>query len=274
MVLPTLEELRGRLAGGPPYDEDLLQALRRDGRAGARALHERCMRRLSRGREEEERMALMWALEEEAHGLGFGRVAAVDEAGRGPLAGPIAAGAVVLAGPVAGVNDSKLLSEGQREALFERLSGGEHDIGVALIGPETIDRIGIQQANYCAMAQAVAALGGSPDFVLVDGRVDVPGLAPPQRHVVKGDRRSMSIAAASIVAKVTRDRVMDVLDREYPEYGFGSHKGYGTMEHMAALARFGPCPAHRRSFAPLSVSRETAPLSFEGPCAGENEKVE
>ena len=242
-------------------------------RAGAKAVYQGCVRRISRMREEEERMEKMCALEQEAHALGFVRVAGVDEAGRGPIAGPISAGAVVLAGPVPGVNDSKLLTEAQRETLFKEISSGAHDIGVALIEAETIDRIGIQPANYRAMVEAVSALREPPGFVLVDGRVNVPGMAQPQRTVVKGDRRSMSIAAASIVAKVTRDRVMDALDREYPEYGFGSHKGYGTKEHLAALARFGPCPAHRRSFAPLAVSHETAPLFPAGPRGHENEKA-
>ena len=189
--------------------------------------------------------------EREAAANGFRRIAGVDEAGRGPLAGPIVAAAVVLAEPVAGLNDSKQLTASQREDLFGILTEGRHAIGVAVIDALTIDLHGIQSANYAAMAQAAAALSPAPDFLLVDGFV-IRGCPLPQKPLVKGDSRSASIAAASIVAKVTRDRIMDELDAQYPEYGFARHKGNGTREHIEILARLGPCPFHRRSFAPLS----------------------
>ncbi len=182
---------------------------------------------------------------------GFRRVAGVDEAGRGPLAGPIVAGAVILGEPLEGLNDSKLLTESQREFLFEALIAGPHQVGVAIIDAESIDRDGIQAANYAAMLGAAASLDEAPDFLLVDG-FEIRGCVWPQKALIKGDRRSASIAAASIVAKVTRDRLMKRYDAEFPGYGFAEHKGYGTSAHLDALRRLGPCPIHRRSFEPLA----------------------
>lgn len=200
---------------------------------------------------ERKRLAVMDQLEAEARANGFSRIAGVDEAGRGPLAGPIVAGAVILASPLPGLDDSKRLSEEAREYLFAQVRSGDHEVGVAVIEAEEIDRIGIQAANYRVMAMAVMNLPAPPDFVLVDG-FRIPGVLWPHARVIKGDQRSMSIAAASIVAKVTRDRLMGALDEQCPGYGFAQHKGYGTQAHLDALARLGPCSAHRRSFAPLS----------------------
>jgi len=202
----------------------------------------------------------LYEFERGAAAQGFARVAGVDEAGRGPLAGPIVAAAVVLAHPVEGLNDSKLLTEAKRETLFETLHGGEHAIGVCVIEADEIDAFGIQRANYAAMARAVAAISPTPDYLLVDG-FQLPGVAQPVLKLIKGDRRSASIAAASIVAKVTRDRLMLAWAVRHPEYGFERHKGYGTREHLDALARFGPCVIHRRSFAPCAdVARESPML--------------
>lgn len=200
---------------------------------------------------ERARLEVMLSFEQEAFKNGFRRVAGVDEAGRGPLAGPLVAGAVVLLHAVPGLDDSKRLTEARREALFEELLAGGHAVGVGVVEAEELDRIGVQRANYSAMARAVAALAPPPDFLLVDG-FNLPGVAQPLLRIIKGDQRSLSISAASIIAKVTRDRRMAELDREYPGYGFGQHKGYGTAAHLAALARLGPCPEHRRSFAPLA----------------------
>ena len=198
-----------------------------------------------------ERDDILMQFERQAAANGFRRIAGVDEAGRGPLAGPIVAAAVVLAEQVEGLNDSKQLTPAQREDLYGVLTEGAHGIGVAIIDADTIDRHGIQSANYAAMAQAAAAISPAPDFLLVDGFM-IRGCPLPQKSIVKGDSRSASIAAASIVAKVTRDRIMNELDQQYPEYGFARHKGYGTREHLEVLARLGPCPFHRKSFAPLS----------------------
>ncbi len=205
----------------------------------------------------------MLAFEREASALGFVRIAGVDEAGRGPLAGPIVAAAVILAGPVAGINDSKQLSYGQRESYFERLMAGGHAIGKAIIPAAEIDRQGIQRSNYQAMADAIRGLHPAPDYLLIDGFA-VPGLAQPQRKIIKGDSLSQSIAAASVIAKVIRDRMMVEYDDAYPEYGFAQHKGYGTRAHLEAITRFGPCPIHRMCFAPLSRPQESGYL-FDEP---------
>jgi len=193
----------------------------------------------------------MWKFERGAQAQGFARVAGVDEAGRGPLAGPITAAAVILLEEVPGLSDSKQLTEKQREAFYEVLTSGVAHYGVACLGAEVVDRIGIQAANYRAMAEAVAQLNPEADYLLVDGFA-LPGMRQSVLKLVKGDARSASIAAASILAKVTRDRMMVALDAQHPEYGFARHKGYGTREHLEALEKFGPCPAHRRSFASLS----------------------
>jgi ribonuclease HII len=181
---------------------------------------------------------------------GISRLAGVDEAGRGPLAGPVVAAAVVLApgARIAGVDDSKRLLPEERQRLFDLIQERAVGVGVGIVDHLTIDRINILQATRLAMGQALGALGMEPELVLTDF-VTVPGLRCPQRNLVEGDRRSASVAAASIIAKVTRDRIMEEADRAYPLYGFGRHKGYGTPEHRIALEQHGPCALHRRTFA-------------------------
>jgi ribonuclease HII len=181
---------------------------------------------------------------------GITRLAGVDEAGRGPLAGPVVAAAVVLppGARIAGVDDSKRLLPEERERLFDVIRGRAVGVAVAVVDHVTIDRINILQATRLAMGQALAALDVEPELVLTDF-VAVPGLRCPQRNLVEGDRRSASVAAASIIAKVTRDRIMEEADREYPAYGFRRHKGYATPEHRMALEQHGPCALHRRTFA-------------------------
>jgi ribonuclease HII len=181
---------------------------------------------------------------------GISRLAGVDEAGRGPLAGPVVAAAVVLApgARIAGVDDSKRLLPEERQRLFDVIRERAVGVGVGIVDHLTIDRINILQATRLAMGQALGALGLEPELVLTD-YVTVPGLRCPQRNLVEGDRRSASVAAASIIAKVTRDRIMEEADREYPVYGFGRHKGYPTPEHRMALEQHGPCALHRRTFA-------------------------
>ena len=181
---------------------------------------------------------------------GVGRVAGIDEAGRGPLAGPVVAAAVILAPDrrVASLADSKLLTPERREELFLVIHERALAVGVGVVDHETIDRVNILEATRRAMAGALAALSVVPELVITDF-VALPALPCPQRNLVAGDRRCASVAAASIVAKVTRDRLMLEADRRFPEYGFARHKGYATVEHLAALDRHGPCPIHRRSFA-------------------------
>jgi ribonuclease HII len=193
--------------------------------------------------------------------LGCRSIAGVDEAGRGPLAGPVVAGAVILPRSwittgslpteLEGLNDSKQLTPVQRERFYAFLvSHAEVLRGVSAVDASQIDSINILQATHRAMHEALAQLRPAPDHILVDGS-PVPSLAFPQSALIRGDARSYSIAAASVLAKVTRDRLMTAFHLEYPDYGFDDHKGYGTPRHLAALARFGPCPIHRRSFAPV-----------------------
>ena len=191
---------------------------------------------------------------------GCARIAGVDEAGRGPLAGPVVAAAVIfpavwidggLPDALTGLNDSKQLTAGQRERFFTVLTSlPEIRYAIAEADASVIDAINILQATHQAMNNALAALAPAPEHVLVDG-LEVRSLRWPQTPLVKGDSRSFSIAAASVLAKVTRDRQMLDYDRQFPGYGFAQHKGYGTAQHLAALARLGPTPIHRRSFAPL-----------------------
>jgi ribonuclease HII len=181
-----------------------------------------------------------------------GPVAGVDEAGRGPLAGPVMAAAVILERKriPKGLNDSKQLSVEAREALFPQIMTMAIAVGIGEACVDEIDLVNIRQATHLAMARAVRALGVAAAFALVDGN-DAPALPCPCDTLVDGDARSLSIAAASIIAKVTRDRFMDALHREHPHYGWITNKGYGTAEHLAALGRHGTTPHHRRSFAPV-----------------------
>jgi ribonuclease HII len=197
--------------------------------------------------------------EKEAWASGFFRIAGVDEAGRGPLAGPVVAGAVVFApgylvtavsGELAGLTDSKALSEKQRERLFELLVHcSAAEIGVGVVEADEIDGLNILKATHLAMARALEPL--KPQYALVDG-LPVKGLPCGSQAIVKGDALSISISAASIIAKVTRDRMMVALEEQYPGYGFARHKGYGTKAHLEAIRRLGPCAVHRKTFRPIS----------------------
>jgi len=185
---------------------------------------------------------------------GFARVAGVDEAGRGPLAGPVVAAACVCPADVQvpGVNDSKKLDEAQREAVFAALTSHPRvQHSVCVVQRDVIDEVNILEASLRAMEGAVAGLPQPPDRVLVDGNTMPPALAETAELIVGGDAKSFAIAAASVIAKVTRDRLMMQLDADHPQYGFAHHKGYGTRAHMAAIAKHGPCPEHRRSFQPV-----------------------
>lgn len=185
---------------------------------------------------------------------GFSRIAGVDEAGRGPLAGPVVAAACILPKEAffEGLNDSKKISSSLRETLFHKITNFPGiDFGIGIIDVETIDQINILQATFLAMQQAVAQLKGKPDYLLIDGN-KAPHFQIPTETLEKGDSLSVSIAAASIIAKVTRDRIMHELDQKYPQYGFKQHKGYGTLRHRKAIDNFGACPIHRKSFKPIS----------------------
>jgi ribonuclease HII len=194
----------------------------------------------------------------------FTRVAGVDEAGRGPLAGPVVAAAAILPprwaktglpDELQGLNDSKQLTKMQREKFFAFITNcDEIEFGIAEVDAVQIDEVNILRATHDAMNAALMKLNAPPQHALVDGR-PVKTLCVPQTAIVKGDTRSYSIAAASVLAKVTRDRLMLEFHRQFPDYGFAEHKGYGTAQHLAAIEKFGACPIHRKSFAPLKQSQ-------------------
>ena len=194
-------------------------------------------------------MTDLYQYENSLRGEGYTLICGVDEAGRGPLAGPVCAAACILPArlTIEGLNDSKKLSEKRREALYDQITENALAWAVCLVDEKIIDEINILQATYRAMRGAVERLKLRPDLCLVDGNRD-PGLGLPTRTVVKGDATCASVAAASILAKVTRDRLMLEYDAQYPGYGFAVHKGYGTRAHYAAVAELGLCPIHRRSF--------------------------
>ncbi len=207
----------------------------------------------------------MLLLEAQAFRRGYCRIAGVDEAGRGPLAGPVVAAAVILPRGLLlpHVNDSKKLTAEVREELFEVISREALAVGVGLGDHLLVDRINILQATLCAMRDAVLSLSPAPDFILIDGISSIP-MNIPQRTMKKGDSLSLSIAAASIIAKVTRDRIMTEYDAVYPGYGFASHKGYGAASHLAAIAKLGPSPFHRKSFRGV---KEHVPMAAADPAA-------
>ena len=195
-------------------------------------------------------MSELWNFEHAAMEEGFSLICGVDEAGRGPLAVPVCAAAVILPPDLEleGLNDSKKLSEKRREALYPLICEQALAYGIAFASEQEIDELNILQATFLAMRRAVGQLGQKPDLALVDGNREPDFGDIPVRTIIKGDSRSANIAAASILAKVTRDRFMLEQDAAYPQYGFAVHKGYGTQKHYAALREFGPCPIHRRSF--------------------------
>ena len=197
--------------------------------------------------EERARLAVMRLYEEQYGSLSA--VCGIDEAGRGPLAGPVVAAAVILPkdAEILYLNDSKKLTEKRREALFDEIKEKAVSYGIGIVSPEVIDDINILQATYQAMRDAISQLDPIPEVLLNDA-VTIPGVTIPQVPIIKGDAKSVSIAAASILAKVTRDRMMVQYDEIYPEYGFAAHKGYGTAVHIAAIKQYGPCPIHRRTF--------------------------
>ena len=218
-----------------------------DPRAGMRALAAKYRKKEDHLAAERARLDRMRRYEHEYAHLGW--VCGIDEAGRGPLAGPVVAGAVILPADceILYLNDSKQLSAKRREELFAVIMEKAVSVGVGIVGPQRIDEINILQADYEAMRQAVGQLSPVPDVLLNDA-VTIPGLPMKQVPIIKGDAKSLSIAAASVIAKVTRDRIMVEYDRQMPEYGFASHKGYGSAAHIAAIRKYGPSPIHRKTF--------------------------
>lgn len=214
--------------------------------------------------------------ERELRLAGFERIAGIDEVGRGSLAGPVVAAAVVLPERhrIKGLRDSKVLTRARREALYERILDRADAVGVGCIEVEVIDRINILQATKLAMTEALGRLPQRPDHLVIDA-LSLRDVDLPQRAIIDGDAISASIAAASIVAKVTRDRICAELDLRYPAYGFARNKGYGTQRHLDALLTEGPCEWHRRSFAPIRMLLAGEQLSLdlfmEGPIFSEED---
>lgn len=249
----SLTELRRRyVEQGRALPRDVEARLRADPRAGAAVILRAVERRRRENRAEGQRLRRMLRFEQALWAEGRTQVAGVDEAGMSPLAGPVVAGAVIL--PVgyrrAGIDDSKKLSPEQRDALVIEIKRDALAWGVGFVEPDEIDRINIYRAGLLAMRRAVEALSVAPDYLLIDAR-SLKELPTPQRGIVRGDAQSLSIAAASIVAKTTRDAHMVELDRSYPGYGLARHKGYPVAEHLRALAARGVTPIHRRTFAPV-----------------------
>jgi ribonuclease HII len=205
--------------------------------------------RIKYDEKEIQRLHSMTEYERQCYTEGYKLVAGIDEVGRGPLAGPVVAAAVILGEGVVipGVNDSKKLSEAKREYLYDEIKAKALAIGVGMAEVELIDEINILNATYVAMKRALGALNVQPDYILLDA-VTLKDVETPQKGIIKGDSLSLSIAAASIIAKVERDRLISGYDSLYPEYKFSKHKGYGTKEHMDCIRRLGLLPIHRRSF--------------------------
>lgn len=199
---------------------------------------------------EAERLTNLKQIEKELHQRKFNNICGIDEAGRGPLAGPVVVGAVILPKDsfIEGVNDSKKVSEKKREKLYEEITSEAISYGVGIVDQKEIDEINILNATKHAVTMAIEKLNPKPDIILVDALTNIDTKGIPYRSIIKGDAKEYSIAAASIIAKVTRDRIMKEWDEVYPQYGFGKHKGYGTSAHISAIKEYGPCILHRRSF--------------------------
>lgn len=226
-----------------------IELLRVDDRKSVQSLAIKLAKKLDNIRREEERLETINIFENEGYNKGYLYIGGIDEAGRGPLAGPVVASVVVFKKDtkIEGVNDSKKLSEAKRDELFEVIKKEALDYGIGIVNNEEIDEFNILNATYMAMKKAINCLKQAPDYLLVDAAT-IPGIDIAQNPIVKGDSKSISIAAASILAKVTRDSIMYQYDRVYPEYGFKSHKGYGTKEHYEAIEKDGITPIHRKSF--------------------------
>lgn len=260
----SVSALQARFGGeGARCPEEVLAALAADPRAGARALAERIAARRRANRAEGQRLRHLLRFENELWAQGHTHVAGTDEVGMGPLAGPVIAAAVILPRDfrLRGLDDSKQLDHDDHARLAREIHHSAVAVSIGRVDVEEIDRINIYRAGLLAMKRALEGLVVQPSFVLLDART-IKELPLPQRGIIKGDARSLTIAAASVVAKLHRDTLMTELDAIHPGYGFARHKGYSVPEHWEALQRLGPCAIHRRSFAPVR-----ALLSAEDPLA-------
>lgn len=246
--MESIQEIKERFKNTPIQElPAFCEIYRADERKGVQKLVEQGHKRIAALEKEKERLKQMREFEREYEHLGY--ICGIDEVGRGPFAGPVVAGAVILPPDceILYVNDSKQLSEKMREQIYDEIMEKAVSVAVGYASPQRIDEINILQATYEAMREAVSKLDVTPQILLNDA-VTIPQITIPQVPIIKGDAKSISIAAASIVAKVTRDRLMREYDKIMPEYGFASNKGYGSKEHIEAIKKYGPTPIHRRSF--------------------------
>ena len=246
--MESIQEIKERFKNTPIQElPAFCEIYRADERKGVQKLVEQGHKRIAALEKEKERLKQMREFEREYEHLGY--ICGIDEVGRGPFAGPVVAGAVILPPDceILYVNDSKQLSEKMREQLYDEIMEKAVSVAVGYASPQRIDEINILQATYEAMREAVSKLDVTPQILLNDA-VTIPQITIPQVPIIKGDAKSISIAAASIVAKVTRDCLMREYDKIMPEYGFASNKGYGSKEHIEAIKKYGPTPIHRRSF--------------------------
>ena len=245
----TIKELKAKVNNLEQVSPELMEKLAADSRKGVQKIAQKIKRDRKKAKLAKEKYEEMKIYEKEKQAKGYELICGIDEAGRGPLAGPVVAGAVILGQDVyiPGLDDSKKLSEGKREELFEIINRQAQAVGVGIVDSNRIDQINILQATYQAMKEAISDLGITPDYLLIDSET-IPQAGIPQVGIEKGDSKSVSIAAASIIAKVTRDRMLVDYAEKYPDYGFAQHKGYGTKVHRNALEKFGPCEIHRQSY--------------------------
>jgi ribonuclease HII len=264
LELPVAELRRRLLEDEEPLPEELAAALAADPRAGARAVLSAVERRRSANRSEGQRLRALLAFETVLWDQGVERIGGVDEAGVGTLAGPVVAAAVILPRDLRprGLDDSKQLDARARERLCAEVKAGAVAWAVGEASAEEVDALNVYRAGLLAMRRAVEGLAVPPEHLLVDAR-RIPEVAVPQQGIIKGDAKSLSIAAASVVAKVTRDALMLEAEARHPGYGFARHKGYGAPEHLEALRRLGPCELHRRTFAPVREALGGGPVQRE-----------
>lgn len=248
----SIKDIRTQLFESEKVSEELLTKLQEDNRKGVQQLLTRYQKQQQKLADLKTKAEAMWVFEKQAFAKGFHAIAGIDEVGRGPLAGPVVAAAVILPSDfeLLEVNDSKQLSPEKRDWLYDEILARAQAVGIGIVSETVIDEINIYQATKQAMVEAVAALSTPADYLLLDA-MTLESLALPQENIIKGDAKSVSIAAASIVAKVTRDRMMADFDQKYPGYGFAKNAGYGTKEHLVGLAKQGPTPIHRKTFAPV-----------------------
>ena len=249
--MPTIKEIKECLTTIDRLDHPLFEELIADGRAGVQAAISKRKRELQKQVEEDLRLEKMLAYEKELYAQGIQLIAGVDEVGRGPLAGPVVAASVILPEncKIPGLNDSKKIPKSKHQAIYQAVLGQALSVGIGVKDNQVIDQVNIYEATKLAMLEAIQELDQQPQHLLIDAmKLDVP---ISQTSIIKGDANSLSIAAASIVAKVTRDQMMAEYDQEYPGYDFGQNAGYGTSKHLEGLEKYGVTPIHRRSFEPI-----------------------